>query len=164
MRCAKCSLGFDHHCKWVNNCIAKNNYKLFVGLILTVEVYHLFLVCLQLSTFVFMVNMKNIDKESFQGYGINFYYCSLSIICASFCICLLTSALCGYLILYHTYINIKGITTYEHIVMKSKKVANDNQAIEKSVTQNGRNIQIPSPGSLKNDQSHGHEGSFLLKG
>jgi hypothetical protein len=26
-RCKRCAKGFDHHCKWLNNCIGYNNYK-----------------------------------------------------------------------------------------------------------------------------------------
>lgn len=38
-RCGRCSHGFDHHCKWIANCIAKENYKHFVYLIASLSIY-----------------------------------------------------------------------------------------------------------------------------
>ena len=31
----RCVEGFDHHCKWVNNCIGKANYKPFLVMIIS---------------------------------------------------------------------------------------------------------------------------------
>ena len=30
--CNRCVNGFDHHCKWLNNCIGKKNYNSFIKL------------------------------------------------------------------------------------------------------------------------------------
>jgi palmitoyltransferase len=32
--CNRCTEGFDHHCRWLNNCIGKANYKTFFNLII----------------------------------------------------------------------------------------------------------------------------------
>lgn len=31
--CARCVENFDHHCMWINNCIGRKNYKLFLIMI-----------------------------------------------------------------------------------------------------------------------------------
>ncbi|KAH0488765.1 MAG: hypothetical protein KVP17_000944 [Porospora cf. gigantea B] len=36
--CNKCIADFDHHCKWLNNCVGKHNYGLFLALICLVAV------------------------------------------------------------------------------------------------------------------------------
>lgn len=35
MACNRCTLIFDHHCKWLNNCIGRINYSQFFILIIT---------------------------------------------------------------------------------------------------------------------------------
>lgn len=107
--------------------------------------------------------MNNTDKENFRGHNISFYYMSFSIICLALCLCLSMFSFVGYLILYHVYICIKGISTYEHIIMKTKKIFPESQPAEKSITHNGRNPMIPGSESFKLDQSVRHEVTFLLK-
>lgn len=31
--CDRCVEGFDHHCKWLNNCVGKRTYKYFIALV-----------------------------------------------------------------------------------------------------------------------------------
>ena len=41
--CDKCVSTFDHHCKWLNNCVGEKNYKpfmVFVGTLFPTAIFH----------------------------------------------------------------------------------------------------------------------------
>ena len=44
--CNICVDGFDHHCFWVNNCVGKKNYYLFLTFLIYVNLILLFNLCL----------------------------------------------------------------------------------------------------------------------
>ena len=50
--CNKCVQDFDHHCKWLNNCIGSANYRSFLALL----TFHLILSCVQLTVFFSLEN------------------------------------------------------------------------------------------------------------
>ena len=39
VRCRRCVKDFDHHCKWINNCIGGLNYKYFFKLICSTLIF-----------------------------------------------------------------------------------------------------------------------------
>ena len=47
--CHKCYYGFDHHCFWINKCVAKNNYCVFLWFL--VEAFLYLLIVLLISIF-----------------------------------------------------------------------------------------------------------------
>lgn len=34
--CDRCTAGFDHHCRWLNNCVGRRNYRAFLLLVVAV--------------------------------------------------------------------------------------------------------------------------------
>jgi len=104
MRCNRCVSNFDHHCKFVNNCVGKKNYKIFIKVIITLQIFQIFL----LSCTAY--NLK--IKEEFE-------YLDL----LSYALIIVSTAIIipnGYLIGFHIFIHFKGISTFEYIEMNMK--------------------------------------------
>lgn len=105
-KCERCVEYFDHHCKWLNNCIGAKNYFEFFGLILLVLL--LFLVCCALNAFVLQ---NNSDRQ-----GISFVLAIIILILAGS-----PSLWLMYLVSLHAYIIITKRSTLELIMENRRK-------------------------------------------
>jgi len=123
----------------------------------------MFLIWVQANVLPAMIGLSEKDKRAFRDHGIGVYYLSLSVVCVSLCLSLAMSSFVGYLSLYHAYINFKGISTYEHVLMKSKKIGPEPEAGRKSVTQIDKVPIVPGSESFKLEHSVRQEDTFLLK-
>ena len=122
MRCNRCTVLFDHHCKWVNNCIGKKNYKTFIVLILFVFILEIFIFVLSGITLINTVLssqqvISNI-KDMYSNSSLLAFQILLGILVFEG---LVFSVLLGYLIILHIFLSVKGITTYEYILQKRCK-------------------------------------------
>lgn len=113
--CGLCIIRFDHHCPWVGNCIGLSNYRIFF-VFLTVLVLH----CIMgFAGSVLHLTTVSVQYREDHGGSAGMAFVqgmaravpSVILACAS---CVLMVLLIG-LWTYHTYLILKGQTTYEHI-------------------------------------------------
>lgn len=124
--CNKCVEGFDHHCKWLNQCIGRKNYFHF-GISITSACLLCVAICLlgviEISLF-FMCNERGACIHprfvNTSIHPIAFTFLSGIFILLSG----LGSGLLIHLCAFHAYIKWKGWTTYEYIRRQIEKESN----------------------------------------
>lgn len=111
--CNKCVEGFDHHCKWLNQCIGKRNYPHFISAVICCCIYCLSIFIISITELCLLsvcdcLQPKFINRE---------FDTILFSVLTAFILLLsaLGAALLIHLCAFHAYIKWKGWTTYEYI-------------------------------------------------
>lgn len=133
--CNKCVYNFDHHCKWLNNCVGKRNYKAFLLSVVTAILLSSYTIVLCLCDITFFFRYTHLLSPFAHKHiscANDTQYCQNSVLFISFlCVfCVIAFAItCALLHLccFHIYISILGLSTYEYITKTSNNVDNINR-------------------------------------
>jgi hypothetical protein len=101
-RCNRCSLGFDHHCNWLNTCVGEYNYWIFFRLLWVLILFKFYCIV------IFIVTL----------FSTEIYARIWLLVVASFFnfMNLLAIGFTLHLICFHLWLQSKSFSTYDYII------------------------------------------------
>ena len=151
--CNRCVNEFDHHCRWLNNCVGKANYRLFFRLIIVV----FFITLLHNLTNIAVIYNLNAETEptvkanedTYKSFLVVEFTIFIAIACF-FNLCALLFL--GHLTLFHIMLQRRGMTTYEYIRWKANNTRKSKIIKKKSDKKQEQEGQKPLEASLGSSQ------------
>uniref|UniRef100_A0A7S1QBJ4 Palmitoyltransferase n=1 Tax=Neobodo designis TaxID=312471 RepID=A0A7S1QBJ4_NEODS len=125
--CGKCVQGFDHHCRWLNHCVGERNYwhfSLFLG-----NTFCLLTLQCCLGWFLSIETARDFDSfhaRAERAFDVTSNGGSIALAVFTWFIAVLQLGVVivlGQLFFLHIELNIRGITTYDLILIKRRASA-----------------------------------------
>ena len=119
--CDRCVENFDHHCKWLNNCIGEKNYVHFFITIIALELMVTDQLAIGIYILVGFFRQNSIANSVNRIYDTNSPAYAAVILTLSILSLTVLIAL-AHLIALHIWLRLKKMTTYDYILYLRQKV------------------------------------------
>jgi hypothetical protein len=117
-RCNRCLCGFDHHCRFINNCVTQSNYTAFFwGCLLLLTAWYIGIVHLIWSAFAFRADSDSVISRMTSRFRIQTSKSAFWILFGvGMLINLGISIPMTFLVGYHTFFQRIGVTTWDYLL------------------------------------------------
>lgn len=115
--CDKCVVDYDHHCRWLNNCIGEANYRPFICLIASTQLLvgvHMSAATVLFSVYVGQMDSLEVDLASSALELGNTAY--IVLVCVNILVGLGAFSMVTHLVGFHMYLAYHGLTTYNYVM------------------------------------------------
>lgn len=119
-QCDKCVAGFDHHCVFLNNCIGTRNYGAFIALLCSIMAS----AACHSGIATYLLAQSSLALPSISGALSRIYGGRISTLVfravagASASLAALVVVLVAELAAFHTFLHVRGLSTYEFVVLR----------------------------------------------
>ncbi|KAJ1661874.1 hypothetical protein EV178_006345 [Coemansia sp. RSA 1646] len=111
--CDNCVENEDHHCIWLNNCIGRRNYRYFYSFLFSTTLLALYMMAFCLVRLILPLHRSEDPHDYHTSFGESIRH--HPVVLALFLFILIPTWLVGGLLVYHTMLISKNMTTHEAI-------------------------------------------------
>ncbi|KAJ2157692.1 Eukaryotic peptide chain release factor GTP-binding subunit [Coemansia sp. RSA 552] len=114
--CDNCVENEDHHCIWLNNCVGRRNYRYFYSFILSLTLLALYIIAFSLVRLILPVHRREDPHDYHTSFAASIRH--HPVVMALFLYVLISMGMVGGLLLYHTMLISRNMTTHEALGMR----------------------------------------------